>query len=242
MMTITETMKVSDVALLDVRLRNALEELGIDTCCGGQKTLQDAVRGGALSLEAVLGRLQTAWERPMPASAPQKDWRAVPVSELCRHIVDTHHAWLYVNLPKLGELLAKVQKAHAANHGVMLEELARDFVPLSEDLLHHLPKEESILFPLICALEQQAAGGPRAQSHCGSVANPIGQMVYEHETAGALLAKLRETTHDYTVQPDFCVSFKALYEGLQNLEADLHEHIFLENNILFPKAVELESL
>ena len=123
----------------------------------------------------------------------------------------------------------------------MLTEVARSFEPLRQELLGHLPKEENILFPLICALKQQTAGGPPAQSHCGSVRNPIGQMIYEHEGAGRLLEALRKTTQNYAVLPDFCTSFRALYDGLQQLEADLHEHIFLENNILFPKAISLEE-
>ena len=240
-MNITADMKVSDIALADTRLREALETMGIDTCCGGQKPLRDAALAIAHPVENVVQELHKALERPLPLRAPQKDWRAVLPCELCRHIVDTHHAYLYSTLPHLQELLDKVRKAHAERHGAMLTEVARSFEPLRQELLGHLPKEENILFPLICALEQQTAGGPPARSHCGSVRNPIGQMIYEHEGAGRLLEALRKTTQNYAVLPDFCTSFRALYDGLQQLEADLHEHIFLENNILFPKAISLEE-
>ena len=240
-MNITADMKVSDIALTDARLREALEAMGIDTCCGGQKPLRDAALAIARPVESVVQELNKALERPLPQDAPQKDWRAVIPSKLCRHIVDTHHAYLYSALPQLQALLDKVRKAHAERHGHMLTEVASYFETLRQDLQEHLPKEENILFPLICALEQEAAGGPRAQSHCGSVRNPIARMIYEHESAGRLLEALRKTTHNYAVLPDFCTSFKALYDGLQGLEADLHEHIFLENNILFPKAETMEE-
>lgn len=240
-MNITPEMKVSDIALMDIRLREALETLGIDTCCGGQKPLREAVLTIGHSVEDIVQDLQKALQRPLPQRAPQKDWRTVAPCEICRHIVDTHHAYLYTTLPQLQELLNKVHKAHAERHGPMLTEVAHSFATLSEDLLQHLPKEETILFPLICALEQQDAGGPPAQSHCGSVRNPIAQMVYEHEEAGKLLEAIRKRTNGYAVSSDFCLSFNALYEGLQHLEADLHEHIFLENNILFPEAVRMEA-
>ena len=129
-MNITADMKVSDIALADTRLREALETMGIDTCCGGQKPLRDAALAIAHPVENVVQELHKALERPLPLRAPQKDWRAVLPCELCRHIVDTHHAYLYSTLPHLQELLDKVRKAHAERHGAMLTEVARSFEPL----------------------------------------------------------------------------------------------------------------
>ena len=124
----------------------------------------------------------------------------------------------------------------------MLDSLGRVLEKLRVDIEMHLAKEEQILFPLIKQIESHVKqGGPEPNVHCGNIANPINQMEYEHEVAGSLLAEIQKTTSGYNPPSDACESFKALYDGLRELEDNLHEHIHLENNILFPKAVKLEG-
>jgi regulator of cell morphogenesis and NO signaling len=123
----------------------------------------------------------------------------------------------------------------------MLQGVQRLFSSLDEELSSHLMKEERILFPYIVAIEKAVHKGMAPPlSSCGSVGNLIRQMEHEHENAGGVLEKLRQATGDYTLPPNACPTFAALYEGLQRLEADLHQHIHLENNILFPRSLELE--
>ena len=139
-------------------------------------------------------------------------------------------------------LADKVYNAHKKNHGPMLSELNKIFENLRADIETHLLKEEQILFPMIKEIEAFAAGkGPKPVAHCGTVENPIRQMEAEHDAAGNLLAQMRKITQDYALPDDACESFKALYEGLQELEEDLHEHIHIENNILFPKSIVMEK-
>lgn len=136
----------------------------------------------------------------------------------------------------------KVQKAHGERHGDMLQHLRRAFDALRGELEPHLMKEEQILFPATKGIDAFITEmGPRPEVHCGSVANPIRQMEYEHENAGTVLTEMRSLTDDYHLPEDACASFAALYDGLKVLEADLHEHIHLENNMLFPKSMEQEA-
>jgi regulator of cell morphogenesis and NO signaling len=139
-------------------------------------------------------------------------------------------------------LLAKVEKAHGAHHGEMLSQLRRTYNAIRAELEPHLMKEEQILFPLIKETQVfVSGGGKKPVTHCGSVANPIRQMEIEHDNAGRELATLRRLTDGYQLPDDACPAFTALYEGFANMEADLHEHIHLENNILFPKSMEQEN-
>ncbi|RKZ65594.1 MAG: iron-sulfur cluster repair di-iron protein, partial [Gammaproteobacteria bacterium] len=164
------------------------------------------------------------------------DWRTATLTALTNHIAEKHHAFMKRELPRVGELMAKVLNAHGANHPE-LDEVARVFEALSLELGDHLMKEEQMLFPIIQEMEITREAG---RSHCGSVNNPIGVMEYEHDNAGVALGRLRELTNDYTPPADGCPTYQALLAGLAAMERDLHEHIHKENNILHPRAVRLE--
>jgi regulator of cell morphogenesis and NO signaling len=145
-------------------------------------------------------------------------------------------------LPRLSTMLGKVKKAHGDKHGEMLTELEAVYGSLREEIEMHLMKEEEILFPYIHQIEAYATKqGPKPQVHCGTIVNPITQMEHEHENAGRALEQMRKLTNNYTLPDDGCTTFAALYEGLAAMEDDLHEHIHLENSILFPKAIDLET-
>ena len=223
------------------RTRPVFEERGIDYCCGGGQYLADAAQKHDLELAALVAALEKALHTPPKTSKPiDKDWYAVPLQELVTHIVGVHHTYLKKELPRLRTLEEKVLNAHEARHGEMLRQIHALFVALDTDLSDHLAQEEKIVFPQIVAAEARVREkAPKRVASVGSVRNPIGQLEQEHESAGQLLAKLREATDNYTLPPDACPTFKALYDGLQQMEADLHQHIHLENNVLFPRVLEI---
>ncbi len=163
-------------------------------------------------------------------------WLTAPLTELCDHIEQTHHAFLHEQLPFITELLNKVVAAHGEHHPELAD--VRDtFRALREELEPHMFKEERILFPAIRKLE--TAGVPLSMPF-GSVQNPIGVMEDEHAVAGEALRRMRMLTDDYQIPDDACGAYRGLLEILPRLESDLHEHIHKENNILFPRAIELE--
>jgi len=223
--------------------RPVFEKHGIDYCCGGGKCLAEVADERGLKLPELVGALEeelrtTAGE----AEATDKDWYAESLRTLVDHIVAVHHGYMKAALPRLRVLVPTVLNAHGAHHGDVLRQVQTLFNTLDAELSSHLMKEEQVLFPYIVALEAHVQeGGPEPLAPFGSARNPIRQMEHEHESAGQALAKLREVTHDYAIPADACPTFAAMYEELQRMEADLHQHIHLENNILFPRAIELDG-
>lgn len=214
-----------------------LERLGIDYCCRGATSLAAACSQRSLDLQQVLRQLAESDLADSTSRADQPDWMKIPAGALADHIVDTHHVYLRRELPRLAVLIARVAEAHSANHPE-LAALSRTFADLRQELEMHLLKEERVLFPLVKQLEAARQPFP---IHCGSVDNPIRVMEHEHDNAGAALEQIRKLTGDYQVPDDGCPSLAALYSGLAELEADLHQHIHKENNILFPRAAALEA-
>ena len=223
--------------------RKVFEKHGIDYCCGGGKHLDDAAAEHRVQVSELLAELKTALDGPSAARATAaKDWFDAPLRELVDHILNVHHAYLRTALPNVGRLLQRVLNAHAAQHGKMLGEVQRQFAMLEEELTGHMRKEETVLFPYIVAAEKHRQGSGLPLAGCfTSVSFPIRQMESEHQAAGNALDAIREATGGYVLPPDSCPTFRALYGELQLLEHDLHEHIHLENNILFPRAIEAES-
>jgi len=225
------------------RTRPVFEQHGIDYCCGGGKSLAEAAGERNLKLPELVDALVKTLERePGKVQGDQRDWYSAPLSELVAHIVEVHHGYMKPALPRLRSLVPTVLNAHGAHHGDVLRQVQSLFNGLDAELSSHLMKEEQVLFPYIVAEEAHVREGtPEPQACFGSARNPIRQMEHEHEGAGQALAKLREVTHDYALPLDACPTFSAMFEELQRMEADLHEHIHLENNILFPRTIELES-
>jgi len=239
---ISENVSVAEIVTQYPQTRRVFEEMGIDYCCGGKISLKGACQKTGLSCKDVSEKLYEAIEQSKSEGLQAKDWTKVSLTELAEHIIDAHHKYLKDNLPRLKNLSDKVYNAHKQHHGEMIQKLKQALENLKTDIEMHLAKEEQILFPLIEEMETFADGrGPKPQVHCGSVQNPINQMELEHDRAGELLAEMRKITSEYKLPDDACESFKSLYDGLQELEKDLHEHIHLENNILFPKAAQLEN-
>ncbi len=223
--------------------RQVFEEHGIDYCCGGGKCLADAARESGIDLAGLTADLQKVLRaEPTKKDQGERDWFAAPLGELAQHILDKHHVYMHSAMPRIRELLKKVLRAHGANHGAMLQEVQRLFAGLDEEIAAHLMKEEQVLFPYIQALDDSAREGTSRPKACfDSVRAPIQQMEREHENAGQALEQIGAVTEGYTLPEDACPTFSALYEELQRMGTDLHEHIHLENNILFPRAIEMEG-
>lgn len=236
MIAITENTKVGELASSVPASVRVFQQYGIDFCCGGGKTLAEACGEKGIPVEGVLAGVETAQRDP--DASVEKDWNSATLAQLIDHILEKHHAFLKAEFPRLGVLLAKVIEAHGANHPESLRPLGRLYAGLRQELEQHMGKEENILFPLIQQLEQaHANGGQRIPAM--PVDGPINVMEMEHESAGEALRQMRQVTSDYQVPADGCSTYRALLDGLRDMEADLHEHIHLENNILFPRALEL---
>jgi len=230
------------VAVRYPEAKPVLERLGIDYCCGGTETLDAAAQASGHTVAEVEAEVEKALEDRVEEGKSAKDWSTASAGELAQHILDTHHVYMKTQLSRLTDLFGKVVSAHGERHGETLRAVQQVFHSLKAEIEAHLMKEEQILFPCILQLDQyRPDSGPPPVSGCGTVQNPIRQMKHEHENAGAALARIRELTSDYTLPGDACASFEALFEGLKGLDTDLHEHIHLENNILFPRTVEIEQ-
>ncbi len=214
------------------------EKMGIDYCCGGGIPLTQACATANISVDEVLQKLAAGSDKSTDAPS---DWRQAELSDLVDHIVAKHHIFVKQELPRLEQLLNKVAGKHTEKHPE-LKQVKTVFARLNEELTSHLQKEETILFPYVKGLEatQNQPTSGRAPAF-GSVRNPIHMMEIEHDSAGDALRELRKITSGYTAPEEGCGSYKALYQGFMELEADLHEHIHLENNILFPRAIEMEK-
>ena len=232
MLTISADDTLAAVVIAHPALVRDLDRLGLDYCCGGRRTVAQACVHEGLDLEAVLVELDLSCSVVAPPA-----WTTLDVKDLVDHIEATHHTYLWRELPRLTALADKVTAVHAGRHPDLVA--VRDVViEIRADLEPHLMKEERVLFPMIRDLVV-ADQPPRFP--CGTVANPIRVMRFEHDRVGELLARLRVLTGDYVVPGDGCASFDALYMGLEELEADTHLHVHKENNVLFPAVERLEA-
>ncbi len=215
------------------------EQAGIDYCCGGQRSLEEACRKARMSLAEVAALLEKA---AAARTSADRDWLSASQAELVEHIVRKHHAYVREELPRLAALVAKVNGVHGGRHPE-LAEIARIVSEVAGEMTMHTMKEENILFPYIVELEAAAQGeAAKPIPMFGTVQNPVRMMMMEHDSTGAHMKALRDLSGDYAVPADGCTTYRVLYEALAAFEADLHQHVHLENNILFPRAMEMESL
>jgi regulator of cell morphogenesis and NO signaling len=216
------------------RTSRIFEELHIDYCCGGRTPLEEACRERSLDPKDVEARLLESMG--LFEDVPSEMWNTAPLKDLCDHIEQTHHAYLRTELPRLSKMVKKVAAVHGDRHQYLLQ-LEKVFEGFRAELETHMFKEEAVLFPAIRELESESGA---AQFPFGSVANPIRVMEHEHDDAGQALAKMRELTNHYQPPEGACNTFRAMLDGLRELERDMHHHVHKENNILFPRAKELE--
>lgn len=229
---------VGDIAAKDLRKAQVFRKYGIDFCCGGKKTLRQVCSEKGLDEVAIARELQ--------AQDNVRGSRAVAYAEwspdfLADYIVNTHHSYVRKTLPELRAFGGKVAAVHGPYHPelIRISDLIQE---LSAELKDHLMKEEEILFPYVKELVQiRQAGKSLPVPHFGTIGNPIHMMEDEHESAGEILEEIRRLSGDYTLPAEACASYTLLFNMLQEFEEDLHIHIHLENNILFPKSKELEA-
>lgn len=231
---ISET--VGDIVMKKPGLARVFEKLGIDYCCGGKISLEDACRQGSLDPQNVLGMLEDESQQ-VDASLDLVDVAGMSLTELADHIERTHHAFLTSEFPRLTAMTEKVASVHG-EHDSRLGDVHEVVMGLVAELSDHMMKEEQILFPMIRQLE---AGEVDAASHCGTIAAPINQMETEHAIAGSALASLQQLTDDHTPPEWACNTYRAMLDGLKHIEFDLHQHIHKESNVLFPGAIKLEE-
>jgi regulator of cell morphogenesis and NO signaling len=238
-MSIATTKTVGEIAVEVPNAAREFEKLGIDYCCGGSRTLGEACAEAKISVDEALERLQNSMTASRPSGA--EDWQNRLLADLIAHITSTHHVFVRQECPRIQALAAKVVSVHGKSHPELLQ-VQETFSALTEELSVHLMKEEQVLFPYVLRMEENVlAGEPAPPAMFGTVVNPVRMMMQEHDGAGSALRSLRSVAKDYEVPEDACISYSTLYEALQGFEADLHQHIHLENNILFPRAVAMEG-
>ncbi|TDO94416.1 regulator of cell morphogenesis and NO signaling [Halanaerobium saccharolyticum] len=205
----------------------------IDFCCGGDRKLKEAVKkdlNESVKAESILKEINENYSEKKDYYAEIEDPKNLSQSQLIEYIIDNHHAFLQQTLPQLSELTTKVLRAHRQKHGEVLKKVHRLFNILKMELEEHLIKEEEEIFPLIKEYSQAKENADRKET-----LNGILELEAEHDTAGDIIKELREITADYRLPEDACNSYKLTYQLLQDLEADLFQHIHLENNILFAR-------
>jgi regulator of cell morphogenesis and NO signaling len=237
-MSFTSETKVKDIALSNPAARQILEDAGLDYCCGGGKSLHEACLHADVPAEEILNRLR---ENSKHVSPDEANWTSVPLGDLTRHIRERHHRYVREAIARVQTLLDKVAAKHGENHSEIAD-IQRLFAEVGREMIMHMQKEEQILFPYIDALEKATSAHSSVEPpFFQTVRNPIHAMMKDHDAAGELVKQIRKATSEYTAPADACTSYKALYQDLREFEADLHQHVHLENNILFPRAVEMEA-
>jgi len=237
-MTSIENKTVREIAIENPATVRIFESLGIDYCCGGRRALGEACERAHVALPEVLEMISKAGSQ---SGSPERDqWSDAPLGDLIQHIVSRHHSFVRQEVPRLEALLEKVVKRHGDVHPELCS-IQAFFSALGQELFAHMMKEEHILFPYLEKMEAAALGNEGFPVSCfGTIQLPIARMLADHDDAGELTAKIRALADGFQAPEGACPSYRGLYHGLEEFERDLHRHIHLENNILFPRAVEME--
>ena len=230
-----ETITVGEVVASDFRTAAVFQRFGIDFCCGGRRSLAVACKA-ATADPAVL---RDALAALPPKDAAADDLTQWSLSRLTAHIVATHHAYIRSSGPTIGRYLEKLVQVHGERHPE-LAQIEQTFSQMIRELEPHMMKEEHVLFPYIDKLAQASAGQP-VSCPFGTVANPIRMMESEHEDAGEQMRLIRELSRDFQPPADGCTTYRVCFAELERFESDLHRHVHLENNVLFPGAMAAET-
>jgi regulator of cell morphogenesis and NO signaling len=237
-MQTTDQKMVGELVAEDFRAAGVFHEYGIDFCCGGKRSVADACRERGIDTEAVVSAVTAACARPDPSAPRFNEWET---ETLIGFIVGNHHEYVRRALPLLIAHTRKLAAVHGSRHPE-LHEVAQLTQTVADEMTSHMAKEERVLFPYIALLaETVRKGQTAAPPPFGSIENPIRMMEEEHETAGAATARIREITGGYAVPQDGCTTYRVCLQELDAFERDLHAHVHLENNLLFPRARALAS-
>jgi regulator of cell morphogenesis and NO signaling len=231
-------MALADIVTSDSRTAAVFDRIGLDYCCHGQQWLRDAATDRGVPLSELIEQLASLGPRP---DATGTQAATEDLAALANYIVDRHHRYVRETIPAISAWLEKL----AARHGTRHPELAGiqlAFGELAGELLNHMSKEEHLLFPYIAELAAAArSGGFLPPSPFGTILNPIRVMEEDHREAGDHMTRIRLWSQGYAPPADACRTYRLCYEALAQFEADLHEHVHLENHVLFPRAVALEG-
>ena len=231
---------LGDIVTEDLRAAAVMERFGLDYCCGGQRTLGQACEAKQIDLAGVLSALQVLGPATDTDQLPEA-WRELDA--LTRYIIDTHHRYVTISVPAINASLDKLVAVHGTQHSE-LTAIRTTFRALGEELLTHMMKEESLLFPAIDELARrhrgEASSGP---GMFATILHPVRMMEDDHQEAGQLAAQLRALTGgNYDPPADGCGTYRACFAELRRFEQDLHRHVHLENNVLFPGALDVERM
>ena len=227
---------VGDLVARDYRIAEVFERYGIDFCCGGKTDLATACREQGIDPDELRRELRKAAETPDERGQNYGEWD-LPL--LADYIVSTHHAYLKGNTAGIAAHLHKIAQVHGALHPEV-PEIAEIFDKIAADLALHLHYEEELLFPAIKKIVTlESAGGSGAARDIEALQASIASLCHEHDEIGQAIHEIRRLAHAYALPPDACNTFMVTYRELQEFENDLHKHVHLENNILFPKAAKL---
>ncbi len=236
-METTNKKTIGDYVANDFRTAALFSKYGIDFCCKGNRTVAEACEKKALDANQLEKEIKAILNSSTDQTTDFKSW---PLDELIDYILKTHHTYVAEKSKVLYLFLDKLCKVHGSRHPELLE-IYKFFSGGAGELANHMKKEELILFPFIVNMvDAQKTNHPIPTAHFGTVAHPIAMMQDEHSIEGERFAKIAEMTHNYTPPTDACETYKVTFAMLKEFESDLHKHIHLENNILFPAAQDLE--
>lgn len=232
------TKTIREIAVGAPATTRVFEKYKIDYCCHGDTIFDEACRNAGVSPDVVSKKIDELLKVDVRGSL---SLAALNLTELIDHILDHHHVYTKQEMEQLSLLMEKVAHKHGEHYPYLIE-MNEVFQNICDDLGPHMMKEENVLFPYIKTLEENSSNSTTGSlPPFGTVRNPVRMMRMEHDEVGSLLAKMRDLTNDYELPDGACPSFTALYHRLEVLERDLHQHIHLENNVLFPRAVDLEQ-
>lgn len=225
--------KIGEIVAAFPKAADLFIENKIDFCCGGNRPLSEAVKDSNSDSQTIVSELNRLYEDFKNASSVDRDWQSEPLDELVEHILNTHHGYLWDELPRLSQLSNTILKVHGESHPELFK-VHKLFSMLKMELEGHLTKEETLQYPAINEYVKT-----KSQADLKKSIDIIDELEEEHSNAGDVLKELRIVTKDYVIPDDVCRTFELVYEKLQNLELDLFRHIHLENNILFPRLRDL---
>lgn len=233
---------VGEVVAEDYRRAEVFKRYGIDFCCGGDRPVKEAAAEKGVSCDELMRSLAEAELRPLTSGGgyEQPDVRAWPPDFLASYIVNVHHRYVSDRVPLLRELTRTVARVHGHSHPEVMR-VADLFEELATELAEHTEKEEQMLFPYIEALCAASKSDGRLPENAPEESGWIEALEDDHDHAGALLKAIRTLTHDFEVPAHACNTYRMTYAELEAFEADLHRHVHLENNVLFPAAEKLRQ-
>lgn len=233
------TNTVGEIVRLNFKAAEVFNNHGIDFCCGGKVSLADACESGNCDIDLIIHELEALNTGNGNAVHNFDAWG---IGFLSDYIKNTHHQYVKTEIPLILPLAKKVAEVHGENHSELIR-ISELFQDLAEELTSHLNKEEQILFPYVKKMEEEQLAGKCSGPNCfGSIESPISVMEAEHENAGVILKEMFRLSNGYMVPDDACNTFRLLFDKMKAFENDLHQHIHLENNILFPKAIQMEKI